>query len=71
MTFLHSTGRFVGALGERELSQTIEGIIEELLNNAKPVCSETASLLICRSQTPRTSKQTDVRFEGPLVRAYV
>jgi hypothetical protein len=39
MTFLHPTERLVGALGEKELFQTIEGIIEELFNNAKPVCS--------------------------------
>jgi hypothetical protein len=35
MSFLHSTGELVGALGDKELFGLIEKTIEELLNNAK------------------------------------
>jgi hypothetical protein len=34
--FLQSTGELAGALGDRELFKTVEKIIGELLNNAKP-----------------------------------
>jgi hypothetical protein len=36
MSFLHSTGGLVGASGDRELFGTIEKIVEELLNIARP-----------------------------------
>jgi hypothetical protein len=36
MSFLHSTGELVGALGSGELFKTITEIINELLANAKP-----------------------------------
>jgi hypothetical protein len=39
MSFLHSTGEFIGTIGDGELYKAIEKIIRELLENAEPTSS--------------------------------